>query len=309
MVYPDFKVCVRCFTFNQAKYIEETMNGFTMQQTNFPFVCCIVDDASTDGEQEVLKSYMKTNFNFSSSAVSFEKDTDYAYILFAQHKENTNCFFAVLLLHENLYSSPKYNLKFNYIAEWRENCEYEAICEGDDFWIDKDKLSKQVSFLDSHPDYGFSYAKAYSCNESGVINKAIIYGQKKESFDDLIKGNTIPTLTVIFRKTIYDLYRKEIQDNPAWGMGDYPMWLYFILHSKVHFINDIVGVYRVLPESASHSRSLKKKIKFVIGEYRVRLDMLKYANRKDLVFLAQKELIKGLVISIAYKIAILCRLK
>ena len=56
-------------------------------------------------------------------------------------------------------------------------------------------------------------------------------------------------------------------------------------------------------------RSLKKKIKFVIGEYRVRLDMLKYANRKDLVFLAQKELIKGLVISIAYKIAILCRLK
>ena len=87
------------------------------------------------------------------------------------------------------------------------------------------------------------------------------------------------------------------------------MWLYFILHSKVHFINDIVGVYRALPESASHSRSLKKKIKFVIGEYRVRLDMLKYANRKDLVFLAQKELIKGLVISIAYKIAILCRLK
>ena len=25
MEYPDFKVCVRCFTFNQAKYIEETM--------------------------------------------------------------------------------------------------------------------------------------------------------------------------------------------------------------------------------------------------------------------------------------------
>ena len=50
MEYPKFKVCVRCFTFNQAKYIEETMNGFVMQQTDFPFVCCIVDDASTDGE-------------------------------------------------------------------------------------------------------------------------------------------------------------------------------------------------------------------------------------------------------------------
>ena len=49
MEYPKIKVCVRCFTFNQAKYIEDTMNGFVMQQTDFPFVCCIVDDASTDG--------------------------------------------------------------------------------------------------------------------------------------------------------------------------------------------------------------------------------------------------------------------
>ena len=92
-------------------------------------------------------------------------------------------------------------------------------------------------------------------------------------------------------------------------MGDYPMWLYFILHSKVHFINDIVGVYRTLPESASHSRSLKKKIKFVTGTYRVRIDIIKYANRKDLIWGARKELLKGLVISIAYKMAILCRLK
>lgn len=49
-----FKVSVRCFTYNQADYITDTMDGFTMQQTNFPFVCCIVDDASTDGEQNVI---------------------------------------------------------------------------------------------------------------------------------------------------------------------------------------------------------------------------------------------------------------
>lgn len=309
MVYPDFKVCVRCFTFNQAKYIEETMNGFTMQQTKFPFVCCIVDDASTDGEQEILKSYMKSFFDFSKSSLSFEKDTDYAYILFAQHKENTNCFFAVLLLHENLYSSPKYNLKFNYIAEWRENCEYEAICEGDDFWIDKDKLSKQVSFLDSHPDYGFSYAKAYSCNESGVINKAILYGQKKESFDDLIKENTIPTLTVIFRKTIYDLYRKEIQDNPAWRMGDYPMWLFFIIHSKVYFYNEFVGVYRILPESASHSSSLKKRLKFIRGIFEVQKDLILYAHRSDLYFLICRKAICEALFVCAYEFAVFCKLK
>ena len=47
MEYPKFKVCCRCFTFNQAKYITDAMNGFTMQQTSFPFICTIVDDAST----------------------------------------------------------------------------------------------------------------------------------------------------------------------------------------------------------------------------------------------------------------------
>lgn len=113
MVYPDFKVCVRCFTFNQAKYIEETMNGFTMQQTNFPFVCCIVDDASTDGEQEVIKKYMNMHFDYSPNSVSFDKETDNAYIHYAQHKENKNCYFAVLFLKENLYSKKEGFKKLN----------------------------------------------------------------------------------------------------------------------------------------------------------------------------------------------------
>lgn len=92
MEYPKIKVVVRCFTFNQSKYIKETMNGFTMQQTEFPFVCCIVDDSSTDGEQEVIKDYLKDNFNLSDTAVAYQKDTDYAHVLYAQHKMNQNCF-------------------------------------------------------------------------------------------------------------------------------------------------------------------------------------------------------------------------
>ena len=53
----EYKVLVRCFTFNQSKYIEETLNGFAMQQTNFPFVCLVVDDASTDGTSDALKKF------------------------------------------------------------------------------------------------------------------------------------------------------------------------------------------------------------------------------------------------------------
>ena len=59
----DYKwmVRVRCMTFNHASYIEDAMNGFTIQQTDFPFVCTIIDDASTDGEQEVIKNYLQDN--------------------------------------------------------------------------------------------------------------------------------------------------------------------------------------------------------------------------------------------------------
>ena len=115
MNYPKFKVCVRCFTFNQADYIEDAMNGFTMQQTDFPFVCCIVDDASTDKEQKVIKNYMDRNFNLSDSSVSYKKETDYANIIYAQHNSNKNCFFAVLFLKENLYSKNESLKKIEYI--------------------------------------------------------------------------------------------------------------------------------------------------------------------------------------------------
>ena len=74
MEYPKFKVCCMCFTFNQAKYITDAMNGFTMQQTSFPFVCTIVDDASTDGEQEVIKQYVDENFDFSPDNIIKELD-------------------------------------------------------------------------------------------------------------------------------------------------------------------------------------------------------------------------------------------
>ena len=59
-----YKVLVRCNTYNQCKYIEETLRGFAMQQTNFPFICCVFDDASTDGEQEVLNFTFLRCINF-----------------------------------------------------------------------------------------------------------------------------------------------------------------------------------------------------------------------------------------------------
>lgn len=262
MNYPKFKVCVRCFTFNQSKYITDAMNGFTMQQTSFPFVCTIVDDASTDGEQDVIRKYVEDNFDFSEGSVAFHKETDYAHITYAQHKTNKNCFFAVLYLKENHYSQRK--PKMGYLSEWRDMCEYEAICEGDDYWIHPKKLQMQVDFLEKNDDYGLVYGKAKQyIQKSNKFGKNI--GIKKNGFEDLLLENGICTLTTMYRISAikgYDEFVAEERKRANWMMGDYQIWLYISYKYKVFFFDEILAVYRYLENSASHSTSYEREKQF-----------------------------------------------
>ena len=50
-------VTIRCITFNQASYIRDCLDGFVMQKTNFRFEAIVHDDASTDGNAEIIKEY------------------------------------------------------------------------------------------------------------------------------------------------------------------------------------------------------------------------------------------------------------
>lgn len=148
----EFKYLVRVnsMTYNHAPYIEDAMNGFCMQETTFPFVCTIIDDASTDGEPEVIENYLKEHFDLSNESVVRKEETDDYVLTFTQHKTNKNCFFAVLLLKYNHYGIGK--PKEQYIEDWSE-VKYIAWCEGDDYWTDPMKLEKQVGFLESNPDF------------------------------------------------------------------------------------------------------------------------------------------------------------
>lgn len=308
MKYPKFKVIVRCFTFNQSRYIEETMNGFTMQQTNFPYVCCIVDDASTDGEQQVIIEYIKEYFDITDTAVAYQKETDYAHVVYAQHKINKNCFFAALFLKENHYSQRK--SKMAYLKEWNDGVPYEALCEGDDYWIATDKLQMQADFLDKNPEYGLTYSQAFMCNQNGEIYKSIILGSSGcHSFSEMIEQNPVPTLSTMFRRALYEKYRICIKPNPLWKMGDYPIWLFFSLNSKVHFFEKPLAVYRVLSESASHSRNTKKKLQFLKGQYLLRKEFVRYANRMDLLNKCRRKYLYDIAVAYLYQIAVALKIK
>ena len=103
----EFKVRINCMTFNHAPYIMDAMNGFCMQQSTFPYVAIIVDDASTDGEPEIINRYLQDHFDLEDKGIVRNEETDDYVMTFARHKKNQNCFFAVFLLKYNHYSKKK----------------------------------------------------------------------------------------------------------------------------------------------------------------------------------------------------------
>ena len=161
-----FKVSVWCNTYNQTSYIKDTMDGFCMQQTSFPFVCLIMDDASTDGEPEVIKQYLNDHFD-----TEWTKETDDYHLTLARHQENKNCYFAVYLLKYNHYSIKKRRLR--YYKELTDEIDYVALCEGDDYWTDKHKLQKQADALDANPQATLVYTNFQTIDAEAKIFLAV----------------------------------------------------------------------------------------------------------------------------------------
>ena len=246
-----YKVCIRSYTYNQAQYIEDALNGFVMQETDFPFVAAIVDDASTDNAQQAITVFFEKNFDTREPSIAFQEETEYGKVLFARHNVNKNCFFAIVLLKENHFRQKR--SKLPYISRWKENAEYIALCEGDDYWTDSTKLQKQVRVLDENPEYiicshdyirfyqnSLSYGSNtyYSSLFSNVTSpKSIEY-----SLDTYFDGWWTQPLTCVYRngdylKQIpYSLYRFHRDD----------IFYYYVLkNGKGILLKDSMGVYRI----------------------------------------------------------------
>ena len=258
----QWMVRVSCMTYNHAPYITDALNGFCMQETTFPYVCVIVDDASTDGEQEVIKQYLQEHFDLEDKSIVRNEETDDYILTFARHKTNKNCYFAVLYLKYNHYSIKK--SKAPYLKEWQDKCKYIAACEGDDYWIHPRKLQMQVDFLEKNDEYGMVYTNYYE-----RIGDTIQNGKFRPVYnieDCLLKKGYIPTPTTLFRTSIY----LQCDFSTKFLLGDLPIWAQIMHVSKIERLIDITTVYRILPESASHSRDYEKRQTFIISTWEAR---------------------------------------
>lgn len=257
-----YKVYVQSITYNQSSYIEDCLNGVAIQQTDFPFVHHVIDDCSTDGEQKIIKTYLNNNCDMENAEYY---DNDVCSITIAKNKSNPNCTLAVYFLKKNMYGNPEKNKLYK---PWLDACEYTALCEGDDCWIDSLKLQKQFNLLSNNPIASFVYTGFNVVDKEGNILSPHKFEQrmcKSHSgyifLDLLVNMNYIMTLTTFFRSKVY----MSILDY----YYDYGFFLNASRQGYAIYLPDKTSNYRINPNSIMNTapQSLRfKTCKIIINE-------------------------------------------
>ena len=243
-------VHVVCMTYNHESFIRDAMNGFVIQDTSFPFVAVIIDDASTDNTGGVIKQYMTDYFALDDPLIFRDEEKDFGHLMFAQNKENKNCFFAVILLKENHYRSKK--SKTPYFQEWA-NTKYKAICEGDDYWTNPRKLQQQISFLEQNPEYVICshdfiqfFQDTLSFDDksyySELFFRSVSSGFIEYSLDTFFDRWWTQPLTCVYRNGDYI---QRIPKESYQFFKDDIFYYYVLREGKGALLKDSMGVYRV----------------------------------------------------------------
>jgi glycosyltransferase involved in cell wall biosynthesis len=196
-----------------------------MQQTNFPFVAIVHDDASTDGSAAIIREY----------------EEKYPNIIKPIYET------------ENQYSKRDGSLgRIMSAAIEATGAKYVAMCEGDDYWTDPLKLQKQVDFLESNPEYSLCLTNSIvKFDDREVL--AINHIWDTYTIEEVLKTNALNVNNrgdniVPCGHTSTIFYKKPNKEYPHWMskcfIGDEPLMIYLAHHGKVKFINEVTSVYR-----------------------------------------------------------------
>lgn len=245
-------VSISCITYNHVNYIKDAIEGFLMQKTSFKFEVLIHDDASNDGTEEIIRDY----------------EAKYPNIIKPLYET------------ENQWIKGRIGSAiFNFP---RAHGKYIALCEGDDYWTDPYKLQKQVDFLENNADYGLVCTDFNILHQTnGKIENSLFKNQpqrfpvytKLEDF--LLAAGFMAPCTWLCRKEFLPSFSKNHSDSSfAW-------LLQVFAKSRVCVIPDTTTVYRKLPESASHSKSINVRYSREVGILTTQLDFIKDYKLSD----------------------------
>lgn len=280
-----FIAYIRCMTYNHADFIEECLEGFAMQKTSFRYACLIFDDHSSDGEQKTIKEW----FNKECDTNSIQRyDFDLLELYVAQHSKNPNCLFAFYLLKQNLRSDKR---KAELVEEWRCRCTYEAICEGDDYWTDENKLQVQVDFLESHSNYSATSSNALVLRSPSVPMKEFGSPVSRDYYklQEIIEHRRFHTGTVVFRTA-------AMLNCPYYNKGrwDTFMWCCLLTQAPIHYEGKPTCVYRKQQQGMTESIPRVRWISLTSrwADLLTECFVPQYVQRKDVVRSVTRDIIK-----------------
>ena len=220
------KVTVILTSYNHEKNLREAIDS-VLNQTFTNFELIIWDDASTNSSWEIIQSYTNSRIK------PFRNDK---------------------------------NRRANYginksLSEGIAIGKYIAIHHSDDVW-EYDKLKKQVTFLDTHPQVGAVFTRAHIIDDDGqplhdeTHFYATIFDQPNRTRYEWLNyffyhGNALCHPSVLIRKECYEnvgLYR--------YGMAqitDFDMWIRLCLKYEIHVLPDKLVRFRVHKHEANTS--------------------------------------------------------
>lgn len=250
---------VICCTYNQEKYIEDTILSVLCQNTPYRYEFIIHDDCSTDSTSNIIKEYANKYPNI------------------IKH----------IIPEKNIYSQ---GLKPSVNALSFSNGNYIALCEGDDFWIDDKKLKKQLDLLEERKDVDICFSAAYTLEPNGKKNITANYGENifVTPLSEVIRqgGAYMPTASLIFRKKVALEFRKNFEKAPV---GDYYYQILGSISNGAVYLPDITCVYRINALgswSISRSNINEEKLIKELNEHEKYLHKLIAlgANKNDISF-------------------------
>lgn len=228
----EIMVSVCCTVFNHAPYLRKTLDGFVNQKTSFPFEVVIHDDASTDGSADIIREYC-------------EKYPD---------------LFVPILQTENQYSKKVPITRTIVFPLMRGK--YVAMCEGDDYWCDENKLQLQVDYMEAHPDCSMCVHDTAYINSEGQYLGSCVSGLRKDkdyNLRQIIKadgGNLCQTSSFLARHHVLT-QRPDSLNIPR--VGDIPNLLHAGLCGYIHYIGRVMSCYRTGVAGSWTARTSKNK--------------------------------------------------
>lgn len=231
-------------TYNHASFVRRALSSIAMQDYGGDVEIIVADDASTDQTLNIIRGFGREEPRFGLRYLS---------------------------------SSKNVGITRNY-ARGFEACtgQYVAVLEGDDFWIDRRKLSSQVAFLEANRECSVSATNYYIFDEataSATLRTVHSDGLRYLSVRDLIHDNVIGNFsTCMYRASAL----REIPGSVFEGVAyDWIVNLTLARKGQVGFLGSPMSVYRLHSGGTWSGSTALEKLRLqlqLIPEYNALLD-------------------------------------